>query len=57
MGESVAKAVFGWARALRQRRYAAMAAPCSAWLRWSVPLSEKYRSAANSDSIQFSHEL
>jgi hypothetical protein len=47
---------FGRARALRQRRYRAIASPCSAWVRWSVPLSAKYRNAANSGSIQFSQE-
>lgn len=33
-----------------------MAASCSAWVRWSVPLRAKYRTAANSASIQFSHD-
>ncbi|WP_309117981.1 transposase [Saccharothrix sp.] len=35
MGESVAKPVLGWARALRQRMNEPMAAFCSAWVRWS----------------------
>jgi hypothetical protein len=36
--------------------YPAIASPCSAWDRWSVPLSAKYRNAANSGSIQFGHD-
>jgi hypothetical protein len=34
----------------------AMALFWLAWLRWSAPLSPKYRSAANPDSIQFSQD-
>jgi hypothetical protein len=30
-----------WAGYMGQRMYPAMASPCSAWLRWSVPLSAK----------------
>jgi hypothetical protein len=41
MGESVAKPVLGRERALRQRMNEPMAAFCSAWVRWSVPLRVK----------------
>jgi hypothetical protein len=35
-----AKSRLGRARALRQRRYAAIAPPCSAWVQWSVPVHD-----------------
>jgi hypothetical protein len=34
----------------------AIAASRSSWLRWPVPKSAKYRSAANSHSILFNHD-
>ena len=56
MTEPTAKLRLGWARALRQRMYLSIISPCQAWVRWSVPLSVKYRKAVNSGSIQFSQE-
>lgn len=39
-----------------RRRSQCPALPCSAWVRWSVPPRVKYRTAANSASIQFSQD-